>query len=61
LKGTSIEDVAELLGNTVEICAKHYAPLAKQRRERLGKIAMRAWDDATIWQEPTPQTAQSVQ
>jgi hypothetical protein len=36
LRGTSIEDVAEMLGNTPEVCARHCAPLAKQRRERLG-------------------------
>jgi integrase/recombinase XerD len=61
LKGTSIEDVADLLGNTVEVCARHYAPLARQRRERLGKISMRTWDDATIWQEPVFEKVQTVQ
>jgi site-specific recombinase XerD len=52
LRGTAIEDIADLLGNTVEVAAKHYAPLARQRRERLGKIASLAWDDDKIWQEP---------
>jgi len=59
LRGTTIEDIAELLGNTPEVCAKHYLPLVKQRRERLGKIAMLAWDDAVVWQEP--KTVQVVQ
>ena len=52
LKGTSIEDVADMLGNTPEVCARHYAPLAKQRRERLGMLSKQGWDDEMVWQEP---------
>jgi integrase/recombinase XerD len=61
LKGTTIEDVAEMLGNTPEVCARHYAPLVKQRRERLGKLSMLTWDDAAIWQEPKSGEVQTVQ
>jgi site-specific recombinase XerD len=32
LKGVSIENVAILLGNTVRVCEKHYAPWIKAAR-----------------------------
>jgi site-specific recombinase XerD len=61
LRGTGIEDVAEMLGNTPEVCARHYAPLAKQRRERLGMLSKQGWDDEMVWQEPVPVEVQTVQ
>jgi site-specific recombinase XerD len=61
LRGTHIEDVAEMLGNTPEVCARHYAPLARQRRERLGMLSKQGWDDEMVWQEPVPGEVQTVQ
>jgi integrase/recombinase XerD len=41
--GVSIEDVATLLGNTVKIAQKHYAPWVKSRQIALEKSIEKAW------------------
>jgi site-specific recombinase XerD len=41
--GVSIEDVATLLGNTVKIAQKHYAPWVQSRQIALEKSIEKAW------------------
>ena len=41
--GVSLEDVATLLGNTVKIAEKHYAPWVKSRQISLEKSIEKAW------------------
>ena len=41
--GVSLEDVATLLGNTVKIAEKHYAPWVKARQISLEKSIEKAW------------------
>ena len=43
LAGSSVEDVAMVLGNTPAIVAKHYAPWAKERQDRLEKLVRASW------------------
>jgi site-specific recombinase XerD len=52
LKGTSYEDVAEMIGDSSAIVIKHYSPLVKARRERLAELSKKGWDDGEIWIEP---------
>jgi hypothetical protein len=39
----SLEDVATLLGNTIKIAEKHYAPWVKSRQISLEKSIEKAW------------------
>jgi len=41
--GVSLEDVATLLGNTIKIAEKHYAPWVKSRQISLEKAIEKAW------------------
>lgn len=41
--GVSLEDVATLLGNTVKIAERHYAPWVKSRQISLEKSIEKAW------------------
>jgi hypothetical protein len=41
--GMSLEDVATLLGNTIKIAEKHYAPWVKSRQISLDKSIEKAW------------------
>ena len=41
--GVSLEDVATLLGNTIKIAEKHYAPWVKSRQISLEKSIEKAW------------------
>jgi integrase/recombinase XerD len=41
--GVSLEDVATLLGNTIKIAEKHYAPWLKSRQIYLEKSIEKAW------------------
>jgi integrase len=41
--GVSLENVAALLGNTVRIAEKHYAPWVKSRQVELEKAVMKTW------------------
>jgi integrase/recombinase XerD len=41
--GVSLEDVATLLGNTIKIAEKHYAPWVKSRQLSLEKSIKKAW------------------
>jgi site-specific recombinase XerD len=41
--GVSLEDVATLLGNTIKIAEKHYAPWVKSRQISLEKSIKKAW------------------
>jgi integrase/recombinase XerD len=41
--GVSLEDVATLLGNTIKIAEKHYAPWVKARQISLEKSIEKAW------------------
>jgi len=41
--GVRIEDVATLLGNTVKIAQKHYAPWVQSRQIALEKSIEKAW------------------
>jgi integrase/recombinase XerD len=42
-KGVSLENVAAILGNTVRICEKHYAPWVKSRQVALETEIEKAW------------------
>lgn len=42
-KGVSLETVAAILGNTVRICEKHYAPFVKSRQIELEKAVKLTW------------------
>jgi site-specific recombinase XerD len=44
-RGVSIRDVADLLGNTEQICRKHYAAWIPERQARLTKILQEAFQD----------------
>lgn len=39
-----IETVAALLGNTVKVCEKHYAPWIESRQLALEAAVRQAWD-----------------
>src|SRR5256712_4358432 len=41
--GVSLEDVATLLGNTIKIAEKHYAPWVKSRQVKLEESIEEAW------------------
>jgi len=41
--GVSLDDVATLLGNTIKIAEKHYAPWVKSRQISLEKSIEKAW------------------
>lgn len=43
LKGVSIENVAVLLGNTVRVCERHYAPWIKSRQLALETAVQSTW------------------
>ena len=42
-KGIPVEDVAALLGNSVKVCAQHYAPWVKIRQARLEEAVRRTF------------------
>ena len=42
-RGVSLENVAAILGNTVRICEKHYAPFVKSRQLELERAVKLAW------------------
>jgi hypothetical protein len=42
-KGVPIETVAVLLGNTVQVCQKHYAPWVKSRQTALEAAIKATW------------------
>ena len=44
--GVSLENVAALLGNTVRVAEKHYAPWVKSRQVELENAVTRTWDSA---------------
>jgi len=46
--GVRIEDVATLLGNTVKIAQKHYAPWVQSRQIALEKSIEKAWSRAEL-------------
>jgi integrase len=41
--GVSLESVSVLLGNSIRVCEKHYAPWVKSRQDALAKDIERAW------------------
>jgi len=43
----SIEELAKLLGNSVRIVEKHYAPWVKSRQEKLEASVRRMWQEGT--------------
>lgn len=43
-KGVPHETVAALLGNTVKVCEKHYAPWIESRQIALEAAVRQAWD-----------------
>jgi integrase/recombinase XerD len=44
LKGTSIEDVSQLLGHsTIAVTLKHYSPWTKARQDRLEEAVKKSW------------------
>jgi integrase/recombinase XerD len=44
IKGTSIEDVSQLLGHsTIAVTLKHYSPWTKARQDRLEEAVKRSW------------------
>jgi integrase/recombinase XerD len=45
-KGASLEDVAALLGNSVKVCERHYAPWVKVRQDRLEEAVKRTFGPA---------------
>jgi integrase/recombinase XerD len=45
IKGTSIEDVSQLLGHsTIAVTLKHYSPWTKARQDRLEEAVKKSWD-----------------
>ena len=42
-KGVPLETVAALLGNTVQVCQKHYAPWVKSRNDALEEAVKGTW------------------
>jgi integrase/recombinase XerD len=42
-KGVPLETVAVLLGNTVQVCQKHYAPWVKSRQVKLEEAVKATW------------------
>jgi integrase/recombinase XerD len=45
LAGMSLEDVAELLGNSVQVCEKHYAPFVRARQLKIVENQKRSWTE----------------
>jgi hypothetical protein len=45
-KGVSLENVATLLGNSVRIAEKHYAPWVQARQAALEGAVAKAWKSA---------------
>jgi len=43
VKGVPLETVAALLGNTVKVCEKHYAPWVQARQNEMELAVRRAW------------------
>ena len=43
LSGMSLDDVAELLGNSVKVCEKHYAPFVRARQQKIIDNQKKAW------------------
>jgi len=46
-RGVSLEDVAALLGNSVKIAARHYAPFVKVRADRFEEAVRRTFRAAS--------------
>jgi integrase/recombinase XerD len=46
-RGRTIEDVAALLGNTVAVCEKHYAPWVESRQQALEDAVKATWSNAS--------------
>jgi len=44
LNGVPLETVAILLGNTVKIAERHYAPWIKARQENLERLVKASWE-----------------
>jgi site-specific recombinase XerD len=44
-KGVSMEELAEILGNTPEICRKHYSKWDKRRQDRIDEKLSRIWGE----------------
>jgi site-specific recombinase XerD len=42
-RGVSLEDVAALLGNSIKIAERHYAPFVKVRADRLEEVVRRTF------------------
>ena len=46
--GLPIEDVANLLGNSVRIVERHYSPWVQSRQDRLNERVRAAWDQVRM-------------
>jgi site-specific recombinase XerD len=46
-RGVSLENVAAILGNTVRVAEKHYAPWVKSRQVELEKAVKKTWENVT--------------
>ena len=42
-KGIPLETVAVILGNSLKVCEKHYAPWVKSRQEQLESSIKKTW------------------
>jgi integrase len=49
-KGSTTEDVSDVLGSTPEIIRKHYAQRTVQRQERISRLTQNVWADG-IWSD----------
>jgi integrase/recombinase XerD len=52
-KGVPLEAVAVLLGNSLRIAERHYAPWVKSRQVALEDVVRRAWTDAAADSKPS--------
>ncbi len=53
-KGVPLESVAVLLGNSLRIAEKHYAPWVKSRQVVLEEVVRRTWTEDSTSGTPTP-------
>ena len=47
--GASFEEVADILGDTVEVIKKHYAKWSKKRQERVSNLMSLVYSDDPDW------------
>jgi site-specific recombinase XerD len=52
-KGVPLESVAVLLGNSLRIAEKHYAPWVRSRQVALEDVVRRAWTDTDVPADPS--------